>query len=205
MPWLLYPGLNSLYMLRGNPALQTCPACKMPLNKWDIATDLVPKPAGGPHWSLTRDGFHVASPSFRRRYDAAGFTGLQFRPLASGYFDIRPTRWVTVLTHEVPWGDVIPGHTSGLPILLTNHSRQCPTCGQFAAIRSSIGTVIAPDEAPVAPLEFVGVSQVAGDGGNQFFAFIVGDAVHAAHKAKYIKGASIYHPALHAGHDCPIP
>jgi len=205
MPRLLFPGYNTLVMLRGNPALRLCPACQMPLNKWDIPTDLAMKPAGSPQWSLTHDGFHLASPSFRRRYDTEGWTGLQFRPLTCGYFDIRPTRRVPVLTHEVPWGDDIPGHPSGLPILLTNHSRHCATCGQYAAIRSYIGTVIAPGQDPVEPQEFVGVDHLAGDGGRQFFAFIAGDAICAAHRAKAIKGASIYHPALHAGVDCVAP
>jgi hypothetical protein len=205
MPRLLYPTINNQVMLRSNPALRLCPVCQMPMNKWEIPTDLAKKPAGGPHWSMTRDGFHLASPSFRRRFDIEGFTGLEFRPLTCGYFDIRPTRWVQVLKHEVPWGDDIPGHPSGLPILLTNHSRHCATCGQYSAIRSYIGTVIAPGQAPVTPLEFVGMDHLAGDGCRQFFAFIVGDAVYSAHRAKAIKGASIYHPALHAGIDCPIP
>lgn len=205
MPWLLHTGYNGLRMLKGNPALQRCPDCSMALNKWDIPVDLATRPAGGPQWSSSVDGFHVVSPSFVRRYESEGFFGLEFRGLSCGYFDARPRRWVRVLTSEVPWGDVIPGHPSGLPVLLTNHSSKCPTCNQFRRIRASIGTVIAPEEPAIAPCEFVGVNHFAGDNDLQRFNLIVGDEVRTAHRSRKLKGASIFHRALHAGRDCPVP
>jgi hypothetical protein len=177
----------------------------MALNKWDIPVDLATKPAGGPQWFSSVDGFHVVSPSFVRRYEGEGFFGLEFRALSCGYFDARPRRWVRVLTSEVPWGDAIAGHPSGLPVLLTNHSRKCPTCKQFSSICADIGTVIAPEEPAIAPNEFVGVNHFAGDDDFQSFDLIVGDEVRTAHTSEKIKGAFIIHRALRAGRDCPVP
>ncbi len=187
-----------------DPRQVLCPACGQLLNRWDVDWDIADKPEKGPPFSTTADGFHIASPSFRRRYEEEGFQGLAFRPLSSGYFAVRPVRWIDVVVTLVTEEEFAPlGHKtfpalfqqSGSFLMLRPVDR-CPECSEWRA-NLGVGTmVIAPGQRPPADREIVGTTCLFGSDNILSYRLIIGDGVRAVLKSPRMAAISVYHKVL---------
>lgn len=206
MPFKLIGPLNGLTMMESNrepyesdSRCRLCPACGSVINKWDEHWDLDIKPKGGPPLSITADSFYVASPSFRRRYDAAGFSGLTFRPLSCGYFEIRAGRCLdmqaTFITddereqHFRDWMDSFKAF--GSPSVFCPEEPRCQECGQWPYMLATGTSVIAPGQKPPADLEICVTSCLVGGQRNEGFYLIIGDGVRNALRSPKMGAVSV--------------
>lgn len=218
MPFKLIGPLNGLTMMESNrepygfdSRCRFCPTCGSVLNKWDEHWDLEVKPKGGPPMSITRDSFYVASPSFRRRYDEAGFKGLTFRPLSCGYFEIRAERCLdmqaTFITeaerdqHFKDWMDNFEAF--GSPSAFCPVEPLCQECGQWSYMLATGMSVIAPGQKPPEDLEICATSCLACGQRIEGFDLIIGDGVRNALRSPKMSAVSVFERVLVA--DDPPP
>ena len=193
MPYLLRPTPNQLYMFQYAPGLERCPACGVPLNKWQGVGDLFSKPRSGPPLSHTMEGHVIASPKFQRRCLLEDWHGLNWRGLSNGYDAVMPERRVRLKQSDIVHADRgtamdwlhREGHSDSEITL--HKTGQCATCGQFDVITCSGTPVIAKGEIAIGPKEIVASDIEWGDKDTRAPFWIVGDAIRASHKKEKIR------------------
>lgn len=196
------PSLNGLEALHHAPGLKRCDDCNIPLNWADAHWDMFTKPTSV-QISTTIDGFTLASPAFKARYESEGWIGLTFRPLSSGYFDVRATRTVR-LCQKIVYGHSSL-HDAGIrceetdPYKTAYRTDSCPTCGQYGRSWGGGSVTIARGEVPVAENEFVGGEIVFWSGDHFYVDLIVGQAVRDSHYQKRFARCSVYNKAFYQG------
>lgn len=198
MIYRFQPSFNGLPAFHCAPGLKRCEGCNMPLNWADAHWDMFTKPKSL-QISTTTDGFMLASPAFKERYQREGWVGLTFRPLSNDYFDVRASRTVK-LCHSVtygmqPWDERSSQDASEQDASLqmtVNRSQSCPTCGLYKRSLGGGDVTIALGEMPVAENEFVAGETVFWDGDRVSVDIIVGQAIRDSHYEKRFARCSVY-------------
>lgn len=192
MPFIFRPFFNGLAALHYAPDLIRCEECQMPLNRETAHWDMFTKPKSL-QISSTTDGFILASPAFKARYEAEGWTGLTFRPLSNDYFDVRPVRTVRVLRHErfalrsLKPGERLPQTEIDLvrkmqeERVVVTYSESCGACGTYRCALGGGTITIARGEIPVAENEFVSSDAKLGSDDYLSADLLVGQAVRDSH------------------------
>lgn len=195
------PFFNGLPALHHAPDLKRCEGCSLPMNWADAHWDMFAKPKSL-QISTTTDGFTLASPAFKARYEREGWIGLTFRPLSNDYFDVRASRSVK-LCHNVTHGPQ-PWDEGSLQLAIENdesvqinvhRSHSCPTCGRYQHSLGGGAVTIARGEVPVAENEFVAGETLIWDGDRVSVDIIVGQAIRDSHYEKRFARCSVYSKA----------
>lgn len=179
----------------------------MPLNWADANWDMFTKPKSL-QISRTTDGFTLASPAFKVRYEEEGWTGLSFRPLSNDYFDVRVSRTVKVchvVTHSMhPSDDRSPEVANSSKRttdthLAINRSQSCQTCGRYKRSLGAGTITVARGETPISDNEFVVGETLLWDEDRLSMEIIVGQAIRDSHYKKRFSRCSVYSKARYQG------
>lgn len=115
MPWELGADFNGLRLAQPEVTARRCPACGL-FFEYDLeAMDSKRKATPG-DLSLTLECLCIASPKFKRVFDANGFRGVHFKPLSSGQYLCIFERRVSLFQQEK------------IPL---NTGPRCPVCHRF--------------------------------------------------------------------------
>ena len=117
-PFVTYGHDNNLSFFRQREDVQRCTSCGLLAAKWEESLSEVRIPRLRFDISCSYDGILVVSSRFRDLYEAVNMTGLDFVPLASGFFSIRATQFVQ-----------FDAKKRG-----TRFVDKCPTCDQYESV-----------------------------------------------------------------------
>lgn len=163
MPVELNNEFNGLVVWRNWPWAESCPACGLAKNQWSVPYETEDRPTIRADLSVTADGIEIASKRFKQLYEEAGLSGLKFEPLKNGYFALRFLRTVRYdpmrcYVHKEDW---------------------CDTCERYGKnLLWAKLPVLASDEEPIAPNEFVCSEMSFGDKRLRTRNLLAGDGVH---------------------------
>lgn len=151
-------GGNGKVLLEENPHARKCPACGRFTHPWEDFGDLKARTIY--HFNVTADSVPVASPKFKAILDDFGVNDVDYFPLSSGFFVIRPRKsvFLDLSDCEMRIGEY------------------CQTCFRpKSVLGKSWRARLLTGERDIGPHEMVRGKQEFGSGINFHTTFLVGD------------------------------
>lgn len=160
MPSRISTDFNMIYLLKERPEVRLCPKCGDYTHKYEDGFFASKKPKKD--LSLSTEGIHMVSPALKTFFDENEIIGIEYWPLKSGFFVMRPCNEVYLdLSESNP-----------------RASDFCIMCGRFNGFHAMYKpSMILSTERKVGEVEIFRTTQNFADENQRFSQIVVGDVL----------------------------
>jgi hypothetical protein len=160
-------GGNGKVLLEDNPLARKCPTCGRFTHPWEDFGDIKTRTIY--HFNITADRVPMVSSAFKVMLDEFGVENVDYFPLSSGFFVVRPRRSIFL-------------DLSDCEMRIGEYCQTC--CRPKSVLGKSWRARTLEGERPVGPRELVRGEQELGGGPNFITSFYVGSELAAHIKAQ---------------------